>query len=255
MEKIVLYDGMSVLRERLSQHHISHTNMIRGIINETQMTGMRIWTWDGIGGNDARRKIFPAYKSKRPPQTQSLFEAVNFIRKLLDLTPAWQARIDGFEGDDLIAALVDQFPNNRIEIQTRDGDLVALTDGSRVTCTARLKEPVPPHFVRLYKLMVGDQSDSIPGVKGYGKKSWFEADKFKLAKAIDHLMAGRGCDTTDTGLTDKQVEWIRENLPLMAIMDQILRPLPIPLEQVNGSLWKGTDNPQAREELLRKYLL
>src|SRR5690606_17886268 len=187
--KIVLYDALSYLRVRLETEKPS--DFIRGIVNETQNPyGMRVWVWDGKGGNNARREIFPAYKTSREYKP-GIITAMDFVRDLIGMTGAWQIRVPGFEGDDVIAALTVHFlktTNLPIEILCRDGDLTALCalDPQRVRCSHAIK--IPFHQVRLYKVCVGDPSDDIPGIKGFGKGAWDKADKANLERFIYGLL-------------------------------------------------------------------
>lgn len=186
--KVVLYDSMSALRVRLEQKLEPAHLMIRGVLNDALAPGrLSIFVWDAKGGNDARRAIFPGYKN-RPPAPNDTYAALRLLQELLQFTPAWQAWHDGFEGDDVIAALVNHFRGQAtIEIVTRDGDLTALC-GPGVTCSAQAK--CPAHLVPLYKLALGDKSDTIPGLKGFGDKAWEAADKVALGQLLNEI-----CDT------------------------------------------------------------
>lgn len=260
MFKVELIDAMNYLRQRIETER--PTMLVRGIVNETLRPGLKIFVWDGPHGNAQRRNIYPAYKSKRPPARTDIYKSLELLRKILGHTTAWQARLPNYEGDDLIAALVKQFPNDPIQIVSTDRDMLALTDGHRVTGTAKpfTKVNVPYHFIRLYKLAVGDVSDCIPGIRGFGDKGWAACDKLALADALDKVMAG--ARPSDGQLQAAQLgfqtrNWLArpEAAADLLAMKTIIAPLPISPELVEQSLWKGVDNPEAREALMKEFFL
>lgn len=260
MFKIVIVDAMSAIRVRLEQKFEPPLMMVRGIVNEALMPGrMTIWVWDGANGNAARRAIYPRYKN-RPPAPTKTYMQLDLLRELLTYVPAWQARIDGFEGDDVIAALVDHFKpqGHPIQIMTGDGDLSALA-GPGVT-TGKMIDGVPPEQVRLYKLCVGDTSDTIPGIKGFGKGSWEKADKAVLAQLLDRttpLTAADEAAATAAGLSKASFNWLstQDGIDELNVMRRIIAPLPMTADQLASSLVQGRDNPEARDALMRRFLL
>jgi hypothetical protein len=237
---LTLIDSMSAFRVRLENRE---PHVLRGVLNS--ITPQTIFIWDSPGANDVRRKIFPAYKS-RPPQPSNMREALKLIRELLSMTTAWQARHDGFEADDLIAAICARMPVSRIE--TLDGDLAAL--GVPTTRPSK----IPPKLVRLYKVFVGDASDTIPGVKGFGKSAWEAADKVRLQALLDAIMDGRSWDDPPD-LGKASINWLRENEDVVRAMKTIIDPLPMTDEQVENSLRQGVDNPEARNKILEEFML
>lgn len=255
MFKIVIHDAMSSLRMRLENRHVSALMMMRGIINEALVPGrMTIWAWDGKGGNDRRRAIFPGYKN-RPPTPSDMHAALGMLRELLKFTPAWQAQADGYEGDDMVATLVEHFRGQYpIEIITRDGDLTGLC-GPGVTCKA--PAPVPPDLIRLYKLTVGDPSDTIPGVSGFGKGSWAKCNHTLLGRVMDDFLFNAPVSdnrAAEAGLQPRHINWIRDNHPTLLAMHQIIQPMLLTPEEFNAALSQGVDNPAAREAVLKEFL-
>jgi 5'-3' exonuclease len=242
--KIILVDAMSHLRVRLENRE---RHLLRAILNEANMPNrMTIWVWDGYGGNDARRAIFPRYKT-RPSTPNTTYLQLKMIRELLGHTNAWQAQLPGFEGDDVIAALVSTLDGEK-EILTTDVDLTALG----VKCIGT-KSKIPADLVRLYKLCVGDASDTIPGIKGFGKETWAQVNHDDLQRLIDAVLANAPWD--ETLLPKRCTNWLKENSDQLKIMKQVLEPLPMSLEQISAALKKGTDNPQAREAILKEFIL
>lgn len=259
MTKIVIYDAMSSIRERMEARREPAHMMVRGVINDALIPGRTpIFVWDGAGGNDKRRAIFPGYK-QRPPTERSTYLALQFIRELLAFTPAWQARLDGYEGDDVIAALVGIYAKTNIPIQihTRDGDLTALCTAPHITCTA--KPPVEPHLVRLYKLCVGDKSDTIRGLPGFGQKSWDAADKEGLRQILSNLPLREEDEkrALAVGLPKSCFRWLcdQRNADELNAMRRVIEPLPIPVDELSKAIVAGKDDPIAREAMLKRFLL
>ena len=231
--------------------------LFRGIINlAMQPDAMRIFVWDGPFGNAQRRTFYPKYKLNRAKivKRPDVYAALEMMRKLLGMTPAWQWHHKDFEGDDGIAALVTMFPKDRIEILSTDRDLRALTAGGRVTCIAK-PYAFPDHFVRLYKLTVGDVSDNIGGIPGFGEKTWESfPDKHGLAHALDK--AEGGLPWAEQLFPARINEWLKVEGPTqLPILRRVIDPLSVSDEQMNSALSQGTNNPEAREALLQEYFL
>lgn len=252
MFKIVIVDSMSHIRTRLEARE---RNLMRGLINDSLRTDrFVVWAWDQKNGNDARRAILPGYKN-RPPSPSQVKAQLQLIRQLLSYTPAWQAGLDGFEGDDIVAALVEHFYGQApIEILSGDGDLTALCRPG-VTCKA--SAPVPPDLIRLYKQTVGDSSDTIPGIKGFGKKAWDACNKPLLARVMLAAEAGaiNEDEALEAGLQPSHIKWLKENRDLVIAIRRVIEPLPLTPEQFSTALVKGVDNPAAREALMKEYIL
>lgn len=85
----------------------------------------------------------------------------------------------GAEADDVIAYLVQKLQGKKI-IQTNDGDLaVLLSDDVALwrqgeLCTENPYGPWPVKWLPVYKALVGDSSDKIPGAFRFGEKAWLD---------------------------------------------------------------------------------
>ena len=80
----------------------------------------------------------------------------------------------GMEADDVIGYLAKTLPGCKI-VATNDGDLSVLVDEVTDTHVWRLGElnkqpygPFPHRYITLYKALVGDSGDKIPGAAGFG---------------------------------------------------------------------------------------
>jgi hypothetical protein len=127
----------------------------------------------------------------------------------LQHTPALQVEVPRFEADDVIATLVRKFPREKKFIVSNDADLRQLLVVPNTEIEA--KEPtfaVEPEHIRLFKTFVGDYSDNIPGVPGFGKKTWTEVDKAALAKALNTYFSKHDPQWEKLGLPKRCINWL-----------------------------------------------
>lgn len=101
-------------------------------------------------------------------------EAINFALKNLEVTVLRHGRL---EADDLIANyarfLADK--GEEVVVASNDKDFVQLLSGApeniKVYDTGKKEFVTPPEYDPVvYKALVGDKSDNIPGVDGFGPK-------------------------------------------------------------------------------------
>ena len=165
-----------------------------------------IVVYDGQGGSQRRRKIHSDYKSNRKPGKRitrwDAFKNVSeekeamkiqFSRLLdyLDFLPINVISIDRIEADDTIAYIAHTLMNEDVTIMSSDQDFLQLVN-KRITVWSPTKKKfytprmvmddygVPAHNFLMYKVLMGDKSDNIEGVKGLGPK--------KLPKIVPDLL-------------------------------------------------------------------
>ena len=171
-----------------------------------------IIVYDGQGGSQRRRKILPDYKANRKPgkritrwdafkNSNEEKEAmkIQFSRLLdyLDFLPINVISIDRIEADDTIAYIAHTLMNEDVTIMSSDQDFLQLVN-DRITVWSPTKKKfytprmvmddygVPAHNFLMYKVLMGDKSDNIEGVKGLGPK--------KLPKIIPDLLTHNTLD-------------------------------------------------------------
>lgn len=149
----------------------------------------------------------PDYKANRGPRNNddvfnSLLSAMGFIALRLNIP---MVRLDGFEADDVIASLVQNLSGKRI-IFSNDRDLRQLLSHTNTVIYQNpglfytpdmFKEDygfTPDKFV-FYKALVGDKSDNLSGVEGWGP-----------VKAKKHILAGSWLNQLDEE-KNKDVYW------------------------------------------------
>lgn len=133
-----------------------------------------------------REVQYPQYKANRSAPPDDLVPQFAWVDELVHLMGMPGFRLPGVEADDLIATAAERWkqlsPQHRVVIVSSDKDLMQLVDhqvslwdtlsGKRYDALAvKEKLGVPPHLVRDYLGLVGDSSDNIPGVPGFGPKT------------------------------------------------------------------------------------
>ena len=165
-----------------------------------------IIVYDGQGGSQRRRKILPDYKANRTPgkritrwdafkdaRAEKDAMKIQFSRLIeyLDFLPVNVISIDKIEADDTIAYIAHTLLDEDVTILSADQDFLQLVD-ERITVWSPTKKKfytprmvmddygVPAHNFLMYKVLMGDKSDNIEGVKGLGPK--------KLPKIVPDLL-------------------------------------------------------------------
>lgn len=164
------------------------------------------WTKNGIQPKDTilvyeegdskgkRSRILPTYKQgrddNRPEEYYTQFNLLrdNFM-KMLQQVGATTVTRPGLEADDVLAYLAEKL-QGEIVIQTNDRDMAALLN-ERVSLwrenelvTTNPYGPWPVEWMAVYKALVGDASDKIPGAKGFGNAAWMNLISIFGADAI-----------------------------------------------------------------------
>jgi 5'-3' exonuclease len=158
--------------------------------------------FDGIGSSQNRKNLLPEYKSGRNLARMTNHSAfddldeeqdskVNQISRLihyLKCLPVSLISLDKVEADDIIAYLSRYLVNkhnSKVTIVSADKDFLQLVSDNITVYSPMIKEfytpklvmekfGLPPHNFILYKTLMGDNSDKIPGLKGLGPKKLFK---------------------------------------------------------------------------------
>jgi len=172
------------------------------LLNPTRV----IVVFDGKGGSQKRRKIYPGYKNGRRTDirlnrtyeelSDNITESQNFKKELirtvnyLDVLPVTVMALDQVEADDTIAYLAKQtFKDSNVTIMSTDKDFLQLaSDKINIWSPVKkkifgCKEIVDEYGINcknfiFYRIMEGDVSDNIPGLDGVGLKRVLQAFPF-----------------------------------------------------------------------------
>jgi len=158
-----------------------------------------IIVFDGKDGSKRRRKIYPEYKSNRKvkqrlnrnvdwgtapmDEEHSMKQQMGRLIEYLEQLPLTLLCMDGIEADDTIAYISQQvLKDSDIFIMSTDKDFLQLVD-DRVKIWSPTKKKlytkekvfeeygIPSHNFLTYRILDGDKSDNIGGIRGAGLKS------------------------------------------------------------------------------------
>ena len=142
--------------------------------------------WDA--GMSGRKEISPDYKAQRSTRPDLLKLQWPHLRPLVEAFGYRNISVEGYEADDVIAALTEQAKERGVPVMVVTGDRDAyqlVDDGVRIMSTSRgvtdtkvydreaviERYGIPPELVPDFIGLKGDTSDNIPGVPGIGDKT------------------------------------------------------------------------------------
>lgn len=265
-EHVLLFDGLNCfLRSFTAINHINpsgnHVGGLTGFIKSigyvTRITNPTrvIILFDGIGASSNRKNLYPDYKSNRHTHRMTNYtvfqnheEEQNSIRDQLERAiqymqclPISMLSIDGLEADDIIAYMCSHFEQDefckKVTVVSADQDYLQL-----LTDKIKVYSPIKKHFYEeddilkeydissanflMYKVLMGDTADNIPGIKGLGPKKLIklfpelQEDKlvslneiFEKSKKGDHILHER--------ILEKKIQ-LEINLKLMDLRNVII---------------------------------
>jgi len=157
-----------------------------------------IIVFDGKGGSNRRRKIFPEYKMgrkmsyrlnrahnflTREEEQQMMIRQLNRVVEYLECLPVSIMNMEQTEADDVIGYLSKHiYRNSKTTIVSTDKDFLQLVDKNTNVYSPTKKKMydeekvfeeygIHPKNFLLFRMFDGDKSDGIPGVNGIGKKT------------------------------------------------------------------------------------
>ena len=203
-DKVLIIDGLNTFIRSFAVSPVTNDDGIHvgGITGFLMSIGYAIRTlqptrviicFDGKGGSQRRRKLFPDYKANRLVRTKlnrtNAFgdkdsESENMKMQLgrliqyLDHLPIQILAPENIEADDAIAYISKQLlTKSKIFIMSSDKDFIQLVD-DRIAVWSPTKKKLyfvddvredyklPAHNYLLYRTLTGDKSDNIPGIRG-----------------------------------------------------------------------------------------
>jgi DNA polymerase I len=204
------YRAFFALPEEMSTSDGRPTNAIYGfasmlaklLIDHQPAAGIVVWD----AGMSGREKEYEPYKAQRRSRPDLLREQWPHLEPMAEAFGFLNTRVQGYEADDVIAALVGKARDARIRVMVVSGDrdvYQVVTDGVRVMTTSRgitdtriydregvvERYGVPPELVPDLIGLKGDTSDNIPGVPGVGDKTAAQLlQRFgSLEEVLDHV--------------------------------------------------------------------
>jgi DNA polymerase I len=208
--------------------------------------------WDA--GTSGRTDLYPEYKSQRSSRPDLLREQWPAFEPLVTAFGYRNARLEGFEADDVIASLAQRAIEERIPVSivTGDRDAFQLVDEEglvTVMATARgitettlydraavlERYGIAPELIPDFYGLKGDTSDNIPGVPGIGEKTAAEllqrfgsldavldgVEQVSGTKRRENLVAHR-----EDALVSRALATMRRDLPIEISLRDVLAAEP-----------------------------
>jgi DNA polymerase-1 len=211
-DRVLLIDGLNLFFRNFAVINLmnesgSHVGGLGGflrslgtLINQIQPTSMYI-VFDGTGSSTNRKNLHPEYKSGRnfritnwdmfqhlDDENEAKADQIRRLIHYLECLPAKTIAIDKVEADDIIAYYAKHLPEkhgSKVYIVSNDKDFLQLINEDVVVYrpterefynkeTIKSKFGVLAENFILYKTLLGDNSDKVPGVKGLGEKGIFK---------------------------------------------------------------------------------
>lgn len=206
--KVLLVDGLNTFFRSYATNPVTDNNgtpvgglvgslrSIGAVVRDLQCTQV-IVIFDGKGGSSRRRKIFPNYKKDRK-MTMRMNRQIDFdtweekeenmkaqliaFGQYLDLLPIKVMAVDNVEADDVIAYItLNYFKDDEKIIMSSDKDFLQLVDDKTKVWAPTKKKlygidevieeyQIHPYNITINRILDGDKSDNITGVKGFGVK-------------------------------------------------------------------------------------
>ncbi len=141
--------------------------------------------FDGPQNAAPRKEIYPEYKAHRAEGPQDFFYQIEWAKQFCDLMGIPQLCIPKVEADDTMATIAKWAENKaeKIYLCTSDKDLCQVVN-NRINLLNTHKDNleinpekveeihgVPPEKMLDYLAIMGDSSDNIPGLPGFGPKT------------------------------------------------------------------------------------
>ncbi len=151
--------------------------------------------WDSKG-KTFRSEMYPAYKATRQKPPSELFVQKEYILKFLNAIGIAQVAEEGYEGDDIIAALAQRYKDRQVVLVCPDKDMYQLLSDNLLIFDPFKERIIDKHDYKtehgfacekipFFYALLGDTSDNIPGVMGIGKKT--AEDLVKQFDSLDDM--------------------------------------------------------------------
>jgi DNA polymerase I len=212
-ERYLLIDGLNLFFRNFSAINTVNSNGVHigglggffrslgALIRHIQPTQVYV-VFDGVGSSNHRKNIIPEYKANRnitrvtkhelfeniEEEDESKVDQIVRIIQYLKTLPVKTVSLPRVEADDIIAYLsstLPTHPEDRVFIVSSDKDYLQLVTEQVIVyrpvereyyteSVVKEKFGVNPSNFLLYKLLIGDNSDGITGIKGLGPKGLFK---------------------------------------------------------------------------------
>jgi len=250
LSSILIIDGLNTFLRSFTMinhlnsdgHHIGGlTGFLKSIGYAIRMSDPTkvVVIFDGVGGSNARRNLYPEYKANRnssritnhnifsskDEESESINNQISRLIQYLQCLPVTVISIDGLEADDIIGYLANKFQihdeTQKVTIMSADKDFLQLVS-DKIHCYSPTKKKIytpkdvleefgvsSNNFLN-YKILMGDTSDNIPGITGLGPK--------KLLKLFPELMSNTKVELDE--IISSSADKIDENKLYLSVVER-----------------------------------
>ena len=286
LSSILIIDGLNTFLRSFTMinhlnedgHHIGGlTGFLKSIGYAIRMSDPTkvVVIFDGIGGSNARRNLYPEYKANRnssritnhnifsskDEESESINNQISRLIQYLQCLPVTVISIDGLEADDIIGYLANKFQTHnetqKVTIMSADKDFLQLVS-DKVHCYSPTKKKIytpkdvleefgvsSSNFLN-YKILMGDTSDNIPGITGLGPK--------KLIKLFPELVNNTKVELDE--IISTSADKVDENKLYLSVVER-RRQLLInqQLMSLNGSFLSPENKQLVKDAFNNSYEL
>ena len=286
LSSILIIDGLNTFLRSFTMinhlnpdgHHIGGlTGFLKSIGYAIRMSDPTkvVVIFDGIGGSNARRNLYPEYKANRnssritnhnifsskDEESESINNQISRLIQYLQCLPVTVISIDGLEADDIIGYLANKFQahdeTQKVTIMSADKDFIQLVS-DKVHCYSPTKKKIytpkdvleefgvsSNNFLN-YKILMGDTSDNIPGITGLGPK--------KLLKLFPELISNTKVELDE--IISSSADKIDENKLYLSVVERRYQlSINQQLMSLNGSFLSPENKQLVKDAFNNSYEL
>lgn len=200
------------------------------------------------GKRTRRQEKFTAYKIQRPSMPDDLISQIPIIKDVVSAYNLTAYEKDGYEADDIIAAIVHKMHRQDLEvvIVSDDKDMCQLVN-SKIKMYSISKETImgedevkakfgfEPAQIVDYLALVGDSVDNIPGVKGIGEVTAKKLIKDyggleNILKNVEHLkppkVQEKIAEQKEMAILSKELATLEVDIPVEIHLEDMQVKLP-----------------------------
>ncbi|HRW58585.1 MAG TPA: DNA polymerase I [Chlamydiales bacterium] len=193
--------------------------------------------FDGPDNKKSRQIHYADYKMHRKGAPEDLFPQFELTYKYCELTGLPTISIPGIEADDTMASIAKWARKKDLEVYlcTTDKDLYQLVDSHIFGLNVHKdnliidreevinKYGVPPEQMLDLLAIMGDKSDNIPGLSGFGPKTAASllSEFGSLEEILNNPEKVKGAKKQETLIKEKDIALLSKKLATLNITDQI----------------------------------
>lgn len=230
-----------------------------------------IFVWEGLNSKSKRISINYTYKTSRGDRPAEAYAEFQTLKERMQTTFGKLGSLsitqEEAEGDDVLAWLAFNTEEDLI-ISTGDNDMSVLngTNQYGAAITVVIKGVVgenkygswPCKYITVYKAMVGDAGDTIPGIRGFGKTAWedflkefgeaglAEMDRLARKGSLDELVPEMDKSKMIRRLVEGSTSFLN-SYALARLYPEWVNTLTYPLEWVPGLIRGSTGDERLVE--------